>query len=200
MKPYYRILRIGGGREPKVKHATLKEAEAEALRLAGQHPGSAFEILQCLAVAQTSQPALFWNDGCAPAAPVVVEPALYPTTPLPEGFDRWECRGFGWEPGREIACYTVRFFNDQYWAIPISGRRPDGQEDYEYWEAVVEQPTYRMLEAGEVIEEGDEFRSRKFSDWDTPRELHPWKPVPDPALGAKLFASNVGHYRRLIKP
>ena len=108
MKPYYNILRIDGGREPKVKHATLEGAQAEALRLAGQHPGSAFEILQCLAIAQTSQPALFWNDGCEPAA-----------------------------------------------------------------------PTYRMLEAGEVIEEGDEFLVAGSDNGWLKRQLNigqPWHP------------------------
>lgn len=66
MKPYYRILRLDHGRAPTVQHATLKEAETEALWLAGQHPGEAFEILQVLGVARTTMPSVFWNDGVEP--------------------------------------------------------------------------------------------------------------------------------------
>ena len=99
MKPYYRILRLNHGRAPTVQHATLEEAETEALRLAGQHPGEIFEILQVLGTARTTVPSIFWNDGVDPPAPG-------------KGQE-------GWDP------------------------RPA--------------PSYRMLKAGERIEEGDEF-------------------------------------------
>lgn len=101
MKPHYRILRLNHGRAPTVQHATLKEAETEALRLAGQHPGETFEILQCLGIARTTEPAVFWNDGVEPPAPG-------------KGQEGWDPR-----------------------PAPESG--------------------YRILEPGEVIEEGDEF-------------------------------------------
>ena len=66
MKPYYRILRLNHGRAPTVQHATLKEAETEALRLAGQHPGEIFEILKVLGTARATTPSIFWNDGVEP--------------------------------------------------------------------------------------------------------------------------------------
>lgn len=74
MKPYYRILRLNHGRAPTVQHATLKEAETEALRLAGQHPGETFEILQVLGIARTTDPAIFWNDTVEPP---IKKPASY---------------------------------------------------------------------------------------------------------------------------
>ena len=69
MKPYYYVYRIGGSRGPVVKHPTVEAAVAESHRLAGQHPGEAFEILKCLAVTRTTEPATFWNDGEGPSAP-----------------------------------------------------------------------------------------------------------------------------------
>ena len=65
MKPYYYIYRVGGS-HPKTKHYTLESAHAESLRLAGQHPGDTFEILQCLGMTRTTQPSTFWNDGVTP--------------------------------------------------------------------------------------------------------------------------------------
>ncbi len=66
MQPYYYVYRIGG-EIPKVKHATQGEAQKEAERLAAQHPGRAFEILQCIGVSQTSKVSTFWADGFGPA-------------------------------------------------------------------------------------------------------------------------------------
>lgn len=127
MKPYYRILRLNHGRAPTVQHATLKEAETEALRLAGQHPGVTFEILKVIGTARTTTPSIFWNDE--------VEPPI-------------------------------------------------------------EEPSYRMLEAGEQIEKGDEFRHFALGSGGKDRELAPWEPVLALSIGACLFRSNVGHYRR----
>ena len=195
MKPYYRILRLNHGRAPTVQHATLKEAETEALRLAGQHPGVTFEILECLGIARTTTPSIFWNDGVElPAAPA----ERYPTTPLPEGFDRWECRGFGWAAGGAI--YTTGYAGpspnwDRVYSTGESARYPR----LEYWEAVKDEPSYRMLEAGERIEEGDEFRHSACGSSSRPRELAPWEPVLVMSVGASLFRNNVGHYRRPIK-
>jgi hypothetical protein len=156
MKPTYRILRVGSPRVTPCKVYTLKEAEAEALRLAGVEPGETFEIYQCLGLARTSVPSVFWNDGCEPAAPEPHAVERYPTTPLPEGFDRWECRGFGWKPGRKVT-YTIAYLPGDFWGSAMADRIPDGHQNYEYWEAVKAEPGYRMLEAGERIEEGDEF-------------------------------------------
>ena len=145
MKPYYRILRLNHGRAPTVQHATLKEAETEALRLADQHPGETFEILECLGIARTTAPSIFWNDGVEPPS-----------------------------PGK-------------------------GQEGWDPSPAPTAEPSYRMLEAGERIEEGDEFRHLACGSSSRPRELAPWEPVLVMSVGASLFRNNVGHYRRPIK-
>ncbi len=65
MKPYYYVYRVND-RGPRIKHATIEEAHSEAMRLAGQHPGESFEILQCLATVRTTQPQAFWMDGVIP--------------------------------------------------------------------------------------------------------------------------------------
>ena len=67
MKTYYYVYRPGT-MGPRRKHDTLASAEAEAKRLAVQHPGAVFEILQCLGIASTPVPApsTFWLDGCEP--------------------------------------------------------------------------------------------------------------------------------------
>lgn len=65
MQPYYYVYKIGG-EIPKVKHATQGEAQKEAERLAAQHPGRVFEILQCIGVSQTSKVSTFWADGFGP--------------------------------------------------------------------------------------------------------------------------------------
>ncbi len=62
MKTYYYVYRVGYGK-PTIKHATLDEAHAESIRIAGQHPGEVFEILQCLGFARTIQAQAFWMDG-----------------------------------------------------------------------------------------------------------------------------------------
>ena len=61
MKPYYYIYRVGGS-HPKTKHANLKLAHDESLRLSGQHPGETFEILQCVGITRTTEPSTFWLD------------------------------------------------------------------------------------------------------------------------------------------
>jgi hypothetical protein len=65
MKPYYYIFRVGGS-HPRIKHPTLESAHTEAMRLAAQHPGDSFEILQCLATTQTINPQTFWVDEVIP--------------------------------------------------------------------------------------------------------------------------------------
>ena len=62
MRPYYYVYRLGH-RAPTVRHATAALAAAEAERLAAQHPGDTFEVLQCLAITRTSVPVTFWMDG-----------------------------------------------------------------------------------------------------------------------------------------
>ena len=125
MKPYYRILRVGHSRVTPCKVYTLKEAEAEALRLAGVEPGETFEILKVLGLARTTEPSIFWNDGVEPPS-----------------------------PGK-------------------------GQEGWDPSPAPTAEPSYRMLEAGERIEEGDEFLVAGSNNQWLKRQLNlgqPWYP------------------------
>jgi len=48
---------------PKLRHATLAEAQEEAERRAASEPGRVFEILKCVAISQTSKASTFWMDG-----------------------------------------------------------------------------------------------------------------------------------------
>ena len=73
MKPYYYVYRTDESRGPKIKHVTLKDAQTEAERLANQHPGSVFEILQCLAITQCTQANTFWMDGEEPPEEGITE-------------------------------------------------------------------------------------------------------------------------------
>jgi hypothetical protein len=68
MKPYYYVYRVGYGC-PTVKHPDLPTAANESRRLAAQHPGATFEILQCVGTTRTINPQTFWMDGWSdPAA------------------------------------------------------------------------------------------------------------------------------------
>lgn len=78
MKSYYYVYRVGH-KHPTVRHATPALAAAEAERLAAQHPGDTFEVLQCLAITRTVVPPVtFWLDGCGPE-----ETATPPPPPEP---------------------------------------------------------------------------------------------------------------------
>jgi hypothetical protein len=65
MKSYYYVGRVGGG-HPKIKHPHLEVAHAEAMRLASQHPGEKFEILQCIGITQTTNPETVWAEEVIP--------------------------------------------------------------------------------------------------------------------------------------
>lgn len=66
MKPYYYVYRYEN-QAPKVRHETLAAAQAEAERLAAQHPGMPYEILKAVGIAKVSAPAsTFWMDGEEP--------------------------------------------------------------------------------------------------------------------------------------
>lgn len=88
MKPYYYVYRVGH-KHPAIKHATPALAAAEAERLAAQHPGDTFEVLQCLAITRTTAPVTFWLDGCGPTEETVEapEPWSFDWSKVPEGFD-----------------------------------------------------------------------------------------------------------------
>lgn len=66
MIPYYYVYRVGHG-TPRVKHDTLESAVIESERLAGSHPGEAFEILKCVALSSSSEVSTFWMDGECPS-------------------------------------------------------------------------------------------------------------------------------------
>lgn len=83
MKPHYYVLRVGH-KHPTVRHATPALAAAEAERLAAQHPGDTFEVLQCLAITRTAAPVTFWLDGCGPE-PTASE-WTFDWSKVPEGF------------------------------------------------------------------------------------------------------------------
>lgn len=59
MKPYYYVYNWAG-EKPRVRHATIEQAEKEACRLAKEQPGAFFEILQCLGVTGCSEPSTEW--------------------------------------------------------------------------------------------------------------------------------------------
>ena len=65
MKPYYRAANLETFTLGE-KHKTLAEATTEAERLAEKHPGTAFEILQCLGVSSVPKASTFWMDGVEP--------------------------------------------------------------------------------------------------------------------------------------
>lgn len=132
MKSHYYVYRVGA-RGPEVRHATPALAAAEAERLAAQHPGDTFEVLQCLAITRTSVPVTEWLDGCGPSQVAATTPPpppepgyieitdptrrvvpipeeYLPLPPLPEGKTQWVGRGlFGHEvhhtQGRDVMFY-----------------------------------------------------------------------------------------------
>lgn len=66
MKPYYYVLNKTQKFAPTYQHKTLEDATTEAERLAEKHPGTAFEILQCLGVSSVPKASTFWMDGAEP--------------------------------------------------------------------------------------------------------------------------------------
>jgi len=66
MKPYYYVLNKTQKIAPTYQHKTLEEATTEAERLAEKHPGTAFEILQCIGVSSVPKASTFWMDGVYP--------------------------------------------------------------------------------------------------------------------------------------
>lgn len=81
MKPYYYVYRTSENRGPKIRHATLSLAVTEAERLASQHPGDSFEVLQCVAISRITKPAAtFYMDG---------------VQPIPQGCETSKCMSWG---------------------------------------------------------------------------------------------------------
>jgi len=66
MKPYYYVYEYGN-KAPRVRHATLEQAETEAKRLAVITPATRqVEILMAIGVALVTTPKTFWMDGVNP--------------------------------------------------------------------------------------------------------------------------------------
>jgi hypothetical protein len=63
MKKYYYVYRVGRQKRPAVKHFLLADAVKEAERLAAQHPGEAFEILEAIAITQATAVQTIWMEG-----------------------------------------------------------------------------------------------------------------------------------------
>ena len=142
MKPYYYIYRTDESRGPKIKHATLAEAQTEAERLANQHPGSTFEILQCVAITRCAQASTFWLDG--------EEPPEHPRyRMLEEGEivrDGDEFFHSKWRP-------VTLFIGGIWLKSHLPHRRKLDTE------APADTKRYRMLEKGERYLAGDEWQS-----------------------------------------
>jgi hypothetical protein len=62
MKPYYYALIHSPG-DKAIRHDTLAEAQAEAVRMAGDGRGLSIEILRCVGIASCSKASTFWMDG-----------------------------------------------------------------------------------------------------------------------------------------
>lgn len=59
MTKYYYVYRVGH-KGPTVKHHQLSSAVGEAERLASQHPGGVFEILEAIAITQATAVQTVW--------------------------------------------------------------------------------------------------------------------------------------------
>lgn len=65
MKPYYYVYKYGNA-GPRVRHATLDQAESEAMRLSEEHPGATFEILMAVGLTKTTTVQTFWMEDIYP--------------------------------------------------------------------------------------------------------------------------------------
>ena len=90
MKPYFYVYRYQD-RAPVVRHPTLELAQAEAERLAAQHPGTSIEILKAVGLASVRGPAsTFFMDGEGPVHPCESRvPKVFRDAPCPH------CSGTG---------------------------------------------------------------------------------------------------------
>lgn len=75
MKPYYYVCKVGG-QAPTKKHQTIELAKIEAERLAQQHPGKVFEILQCLGFCHVIKASTFWFNGFSPETETAPKPEI----------------------------------------------------------------------------------------------------------------------------
>ena len=177
MKSHYYVYRADESRGPKIKHATLKDAQTEAERLANQHPGSVFEILQCLAITRCTQASTFWMDGAEPESPTG-ELASDTFPPLPVGW-AFACEGgmkvpsstgysmdiARWDEGYEDGWDTTGWDGSLGWGYHAVRVGSEIAKLNGIGEEPPEKPRYRMLELGEIIEDGDEFDCVRDGNW-----------------------------------
>lgn len=115
MKPYYYVLNKTH-KAPTFQHKTLADATTEAERLAEKHPGTSFEILQCLGVSSVPKASTFWMDG------VDLEPRA-----MPSGLDA-EIKKASNQYAESMAAYREAEFGgrnsseDRDWASYYKGR------------------------------------------------------------------------------
>lgn len=108
--------------------------------------------------------------------------------PVPEGFDRWEYRGWGWKTDKYLDVIVTRKRGHSH--VQTYGR-PYGDEEYEYWEAVKDpappkKPVgYRLLGPDDEIREGDET-------WDMEERPDVWSPMG--AGFGKTYADHLPHF------
>lgn len=116
-----------------------------------------------------------------------VPATVYPTTPLPEGYDKWVCRGQGWKSKGDV-WYVARnaTYGDPFGLAPSRGTT-SGFNTLEYWEAVRTRPRYRLLVSGEVIRDGDEAYIFPPGEW-----------VPSPHSGSTFCELELAPIRRPI--
>ena len=62
MKPYYYVYYYGN-QAPRIRYATLQQAETKAKRIALRHPGVTFEILMAVGLTRLNTPQTSWMDG-----------------------------------------------------------------------------------------------------------------------------------------
>lgn len=77
--------------------------------------------------------------------------------PLPEGYDRWVDRGWGWHSGRS-AMYAICGLEDKTWSAVDSPSRSMAAESYFYIEAVKDTPRVAVKVVDHDLKRGDEVR------------------------------------------
>ena len=176
MKPYYYTFNRHNG-IPTVKHDSLEIAQGEAERLAAKQPGQAFEILRCVGISQTSQASTFWMDGADPQ-PSARESASDTLPPLPDGW-AFACKGrmkvpsstgysrdiARWDYGYEDGWDTTGWEGRMEWGLHAVRIGSEIAKLNGIGEEPPEKPRYRMLEIGEIIEDGDEYDCVGDGNW-----------------------------------
>lgn len=78
--------------------------------------------------------AVYDSDSTAPRSGVTIDGAFVPFPPVPAGYDRWEYRGMGWNPGRRVR-YEFLLKTGE-WTDDPTICQPTGAPPLHYIEAV----------------------------------------------------------------